>query len=180
MNAFDWINKIWQTVRCTKKGALFAETIHVGYAEGKEFRIFDDFSLADGGVKVIKFVSAVNFAVHNENVSIVSGEMKMETLTTGTEGGTFTAKTVFPKNMGTERPTPLYESQMAVSSGGTHTGGTLLQVSRMKTSGNSNFAANVGKDSSDVRTYPAGTYYIRFTATGAVVGVYNLVWEERV
>lgn len=63
-----------------------------------------------------------------------------------------------------------------------HTGGTELDVLRVKTAGNSQQGSSVGTTGSDERGVGANTYYFRLlnlSATDAVTGVMHVRWEER-
>jgi len=180
MNAYDYKNRVWRTLRSNRYAALFVETIHTGFVEGKEFRSFFDFSLSTGEVKVIKFVSPVPFIIHFQSFNVVEGELEFKSIAGATEAGTFNqAVPIFGKNRSAERPEPYYEGQITLNSGGTITGGVNSETVRLKTSGVSAHASTVGTDVTDVRFLPAGTYYLQFTATGTTRGVYTLSWEER-
>lgn len=180
MDNFDYKNKKWMTPRSTRYGGLFVENTHLGFVEGKEFRAFHDFSLANNGVSVLKFYAPIQFILHEQGFSLIEGELKFEALLGGTEGGSFsTAVPIFGKNRSSERPEPYYERQIVLTTGGTHTGGTNSETVRLKAANNSNFASTVGGVSTNIRFLPAGTYYLKFTATGATRGVYSITWEER-
>lgn len=73
---------------------------------------------------------------------------------------------------------------VVVDSGGTSTGGTVVEVVRLKTAAVAVQAATVGAFPSDERGLPAVTYHIKLESLSGVnttsTGVYSIFWEERV
>lgn len=154
---------------------LRVDQAQTGFFEGKEFRTYYEFNAA----RVFKIVVPVNTIVWQIAVNLLEGECKLETVVGGTEGGTFTPVTVFPRNNMTDRPLPYYTNQVLVSSGGTQTGGTVLDVLLNRTANNANFAQSVGSSSGDERGVAPNTYYFRLTVTGTTRGNLRFWWEER-
>jgi len=147
---------------------------------GREFRTFRDINLTDSTL-VIKGVVPIDLILFGLEVQLISGQLRVETVVGGTEGGSFSEPIpVYARNTMSERPTPFYEPQVVVTAGGTHTGGTVIDVLLNKTATNANFASSVGLAPGDERGVGAGTYYIRLIATGATVGTFKSRWEERV
>lgn len=147
-----------------------------GFFAGREFRMYREFSPA----VVIKAVVPINVILWDISISLTAGEARIETVAGGTEGGSFSETIpIFPRNTMSERPTPIYTPQVVLTAGGTHTGGTVLDVLLNKTGDNANFAASVGAASSDERGIGAGTYYFRVTTTGTTAGIIKARWEER-
>jgi hypothetical protein len=147
-----------------------------GFFAGREFRTFYEFSSSF----VIQVVAPVNTILFEISVALTSGEVRVESVTGGTPGGMFsTPLPVFARNTMTERPFPYYTPQVTAAVGGTHTGGTVLDVFKNKTADNANFAAGVGSGSSDERGVGPATYYIRVTVTGTTAGILKFRWEER-
>lgn len=155
---------------------------HTSFFAGREFRTYYEFNLATGASVTFKVVVAVNIILEGFVVDLVGGSLKVESLTGGTEGGTFsTVLPIMARNSMTERPTPLYTPQVAISAGGTVSGATVLDVFRLQTSGQGAQAGSVGTAGDDGRGIGPGTYYIRLSASGTdnTVGVTRLRWEER-
>lgn len=151
-----------------------------GFFAGRMFRTYRDFSITGGTTQVIKAVVPLNIILFGLDISSLSGTLVIETVVGGTEGGSFsTSIPIFPMNTMTERPTPIYVNQVVLSTGGTHTGGTVLDLLRIKAADNSNFAASVGSLASDERGVGANTYYYRLSATGDVSAIFKARWEER-
>jgi hypothetical protein len=156
------------------------DVAQTGFFAGREFRTFLELDMANGEVVVIRADVPVDIILFKLETSIVSGELRSETIIGGSEGGTFDQDLpIFPRNTMSERPTPIYEPLVDLTTGGTHTGGTLLDVVLNKTADNANFAGSVGAGTQDERGVGAGLYHFRLTATGAVRGIFRGQWEER-
>lgn len=146
---------------------------------GREFRTFKEFATATTATYVVKIVVPINTILSESLIQMESGTLRLETRTGGVEGGTFSETLpVFSANNMSEKPQPPYVGQVVMTAGGTLTGGTVLDVSRVKSADNSNFASTVGGQGGDVRGVAAGTYYWVFTLTG-FIGVVKARWEER-
>ena len=154
-----------------------------GFFAGREARTFKELNIAASGSYTMKFVSPVNFIVQLIEIAIESGTIRYESFAAGTEGGSYSETLpIILTNLMTERPTPLYVPLVAITAGGTITGGTALDITRIKANANTNQATSVGNTEDNVRGYPAGTYYVRLSnlsGTDAAVGTVKLRWEER-
>lgn len=153
-----------------------------GFFEGREFRSFYEFSIPAGQSVVLKFTSPVDFILFQQSLDVDSSSVKLTAEIGGTEGGTFSvALPVIGKNRMASRPAPHYVPKVTISSGGTYTGGTILEVVRVVSAGATAQQATVGAQISDERGLPAGSYYLRLAnfGNGAATGVYSLIWEER-
>jgi hypothetical protein len=150
------------------------------FFDGRQFRTFKELNIALAATYVIKAVTTKNIILYGLELFLTSGEIKLSTVTGGTEGGTFSETLpLFPRNTMSERPTPIYTSTTVLTAGGTHTGGTILDLLWEKTADNSNFAASVGAVPGDERGVGAGTYYFRLNAIVAATGVFKARFEER-
>lgn len=151
-----------------------------GFFEGREFRTFRDLNMSTGTTLVIKAVVPINIILFGLDINLLEGELRVETVAGGTEGGTFSETLpIFARNTTTERPEPLYSPQVVLAAGGTHTGGTILDVLVNKAGANAQQAGSVGVAQNDERGVGAATYYFRLTATGTVRGTFKARWEER-
>lgn len=154
-----------------------------GFFAGREFRTFTEINIAASTTFVVKAEVPINVILFGLKVVIESGQLRLATVAGGTAGGTFSGTLpIFARNNMTERPEPFYTSQVVLTSGGTHTGGTEIDVFRLKVNANTNQASTVGAESGDERGVAAATYYFRLqnlSATDAVVGVFSARWEER-
>lgn len=122
------------------------------------------------------------------NCQIDSGQLRITLRTGGTEGGTFnTPMPVIPVNtMVDPQDHRLYNglhhvSSLVVATGGTHTGGTILDVIRLKAADNSNFASAVGSGvQSELGVGPGTRYYVlENIGSGVCNGVIKSRFEER-
>lgn len=165
------------------KQRLRVDPGQTGFFEGREFRTFAELSIASGATFVMKVVSPINFILSSQTIDIDDGTLRFAAVAgAGTEGGSFsTTHTSIGKNRMTERPSPYYTSQIVITSGGTHTGGTEVEVIRIKAAGATSQTTTVSSSSDESRGLAAGTYYLRFQNTGAgsIAGVYTIWWEER-
>lgn len=147
---------------------------------GRQFRTFKELNIGLGATYVIKAVTTKDIILYGLELSLTSGEVKLSTVTGGTEGGVFSETLpIFPRNTMSERPTPIYTPTTVLTAGGTHTGGTVLDMLWVKIADNSNFAASVGATPGDERGVGAGTYYFRLNAIAASTGIFRARWEER-
>lgn len=154
------------------------DVAQTGFFAGREFRTFKEWTTATTATYVIKAVVPLDIILFELNVQPDEGAVRVETLVGGVEGGTFDESLpAFSTNTMTEKPQPPYVNQVALTAGGTLTGGTLLDPLRAKTSGNSNFASSVGATAAERGVGP-GTYYFRITLTG-FIGTFKARWEER-
>lgn len=151
-----------------------------GFFAGREFRTYKEISLAPAAVYVIKAVIPINVILYGLELTLITGQLRVETVVGGTEGGSF-AETlpIIARNTMSDRPTPFYTPVVALTAGGTLTGGTVIDVLLNKTADNANFAGSVGVGVGDERGIGAGTYYFRMTATGDTAGAFKARWEER-
>lgn len=149
-----------------------------GFFAGREFRTFKEWEVATTSSYVIKAVVPINIILFELNVQIEEGSVRIETVSGGTAGGTFSESLpIFATNNMSEKPQPAYVNAVTLTAGGTHTGGTVLDVLRAKASGNSNFSASVGSSIAE-RGVSANTYYFRITLTAAI-GTFKARFEER-
>lgn len=147
---------------------------------GREFRSFKEFNLTTGANYVIKAVVPLDVILFELSFTLTSGEVKLYTKTGGTEDGSFSETLpIIPRNSMSERPTPFYTPQTVLTAGGTHSGGTTLDLIWSKVSDNSNKASNSDASIGAERGIAAGTYYFIAQAVSAATGVIHARWEER-
>lgn len=163
----------------TTNPRLRVDVAETSFFEGREFRTFKEWSSSTTATYVVKVVTPVNLILQELNILCEEGTGRVRTIFGGSEGGTFAENLPkFSTNTMSEKPQPPYATQVLLTAGGTHDGaGTVLDVLRVKTSGNSNFSSSVGGVTS-VRGVGAGTYYFIFELS-AFVGLFKARWEER-
>lgn len=152
------------------------------FQDGREFRSYLELSVGAGLTQVIRVTAAVPFTLTKQALAIDDGTMRFAAIAgAGTPGGTYNVSIpVIGKNRQLTRPTPFYVSQITLDTGGTVTGGTEVEVFRLKAAAQSQQQTTVGGSVDTLRALPAGTYYLKFENTGAgtVAGIYTLEWQE--
>ena len=155
------------------------------FFQGREFRAFSEISLANGAVYEFKIVSTVDFIIYDQEVIGITGAVKQEFYTGGTQTVAFnTAVTSIPKNRMSSRPAPVYSSNVVITAGGTFTGGAKDEIlyAIVGTNNGQSTNASQSKDVHDARGFAAGTYYVRITnlnGAARATCVYKLWWCER-
>ena len=151
-----------------------------GFFAGREVRMFHEFTIASGTSRVIKIVAPIDTILQMFSVELELAEIRVELVSGGTEGGTFgTAIPTFKTN--TMSTASTYTPQVTMAYGGTHTGGTVVNVLTAYSGANKNKAtSSAGAETLPVG-FPSGTYYIRLINTDGAdaVGIFRAQWEER-
>jgi hypothetical protein len=154
-----------------------------GFFAGREFRTFKELNIAASETYVIKAVVPIDVILFGLTVQTEAGHLRLATVAGGTPAGTFSETLpIFGRNNMSERPMPFYVPQVVLTAGGTHTGGTEIDVLRLKANNNTNQASTVGSEGGDERGVAAATYHFRMqnlSATDAITGVFHARWEER-
>lgn len=155
-----------------------------GFFEGREFRTFAEFDIPSGQSLVLRFASSVDFILFSQNLSVDQGAIRLTAIVNGVSGGTWAALPVIGKNRMTSRRLyegGYYQSKATLESGGTMTGGAVVEVVRVVADNSTAQQSTVGGSVADERGLPAGTYHLRLEniSNGAAKGVYSLFWEER-
>lgn len=151
-----------------------------GFFAGREVRTFYEFSIASGARQVIKVVSPTDTVLQNLSVDLFLAEIRLELVVGGTEGGTFaTPLPIFKTN--TMSTASSYTPQVTMNRGGTHTGGTVVDLLEAIAGANQNRATPTGASEESPQGFSAGTFYIRLiNADGATAtGIFRARWEER-
>lgn len=153
-----------------------------GFYAGREFRTFKELSIAAAATYVIRFVTPINIILTGIELTIDNGQARAASVVGGTPGGSFAeVLPVLARNTMTERPLPIYQPQVVIAAGGTHVGGTELDVVRLKVENASAAASSVGNREQDERGLGPNTFYIRIqnNGVGLLEGTFNARWEER-
>lgn len=161
---------------------LRVDSGQTGFFEGREFRTFYELNISSGASVYIKFTSPINFIIFEQSLTLDSGSVRFTALTGATSVGSYSdTLPVIGKNRMTTRKAPFYVSQASLVTGGTATGGTIVELFRVVAANATSQQQTVLGAASTERGLPAGTYYLRFENIGnsAATGVYSLIWEER-
>lgn len=151
-----------------------------GFFAGREFRTFYEFSIASGATKVIKVVSTVDTILQTFGAELDLAELRVELRVGGTEGGTFnTALPILKSN--TMSTASDYSSNITMNVGGTHTGGTLVDLLTLISGANANKAISSSATEELPQGFSAGTFYIKLINTdgNTANGIFRARWEER-
>lgn len=159
---------------------LRVDSGQTGFFAGREARTFYEFSIATGASQVIKVVSPVDTVVQIFGVELDLAEMRVELVIGGTEGGTFdTALPIFKTN--TMSSSSDYTPQITMSLGGTHTGGTVVDLLTAISGDKLQKSTSVTVSETLPLAFSAGTFYIRLINTdgATAAGIFRARWEER-
>lgn len=161
---------------------LRVDVAQTGFFAGREARSFHEFTLGNNASMIIKVVAPLDVILFEVGATITAGELQITTkLADGTEGGAFdTSLPVIPTNTMSSVPTPVYSHVVTITTGGTYSGGTVIDMLHLKTDANSNKSLSVGERTGSERGIAAGSYYYELQAGSAgATGVFSGRWEER-
>lgn len=147
---------------------------------GREARTFYQFSIPSGTTQVIKVVSQSDTIVQSFGVELDLAEIRVELVVGGTEGGTFnTPLPIFKTN--TMSTASDYTPTVTMNRGGTHTGGTVVDLLAAISGANANKSVSQSTSEESPQGFSAGTFYIRLTNTdgNTAEGIFRARWEER-
>jgi hypothetical protein len=171
---------------------VLVEPGQTAFMEGREFRAYKELNIAVSATYVVKVVVAVNTVLSSFTFDIDAGWLKAASRVGGTPGGSF-SETITPiaaNNMSAGKNHrsdfgaghgSVYSVQNLITAGGTHTGGTELDVVRIKCAGDSKQSSSVGNVLFDIRGIAANTYYLvmQNLGTDIITGTLKMRWEER-
>lgn len=159
---------------------LRVDSGQTGFFAGREFRTFYEFSIASGAQIVIKVTAPVNTIVQTFGAELDLAELRVELRYGGTESGTFeTPLPLFKTN--TMSTASSYVGQVQFLTGGTHTGGTVVDLLTLISGANRNKASAASASENLPQGFSSGTYYIHLINTdgATATGIFRAQWEER-
>lgn len=149
--------------------------------QGLQYRTFREINIPNGATLVLRVNAAVNTVLYDVSLTLDAGAVRLRTMTGGTEGGAFSeALPIIRKNTMTD--CPLIPAQNAITAGGTHAGGTDIDIIRLVAANATAQQSSVGSKAFDQRGVGPGVYYWVLTniaPSGAATGVFSSFWEER-
>jgi hypothetical protein len=151
-----------------------------GFFAGREARTFYEFSIPSGQSQVIKVVSLTDTIVQTFSLELDLASLRLELVVGGTEGGTFaTPLPIFKTN--TMSTASDYVPQVTMNRGGTHTGGTVVDLLTAISGANANKAVSQTATEALPQGFAEGTFYIRLINTdgATATGIFRARWEER-
>lgn len=151
-----------------------------GFFAGREFRVLRELNIASGATQVLKIVSPINSILYAFSVDLTLSQLRVELVAGGTESGIFNSG-ITPLKTNQMTTASNYASQVTFATGGSHTGGTVIDAFDIVSGSNVNKAIVQQVDESQPLGFNAGTYYIRMHNTdGATAnGFLKLRYEER-
>lgn len=161
---------------------LRVDTGQTGFFEGREFRTFWEVNLPAGSSRYFKFTSPVDFILTEQSLALDSGSARFTAITGAIDSGTYNVPLpIIGKNRMASRKAPYYNPQVTILTGGSATGGTIVELFRVVAANATAQQQTVLGANSTERGLPAGTYHLRIEniGSGAATGVYTLIWEER-
>lgn len=159
---------------------LRVENGQTGFFAGREVFMFHEFSLPTATSQVIKVVSPINTLVQRFTAELDLASLRVELVYGGTEGGTF--NTAIPvRRTNTMTTAENYTPQVTMHIGGTHTGGTVVDVLTLISGDKLQKSTAVTASEEYPLGFPAGTYYIRLINTDSATAtcIFRARWEER-
>jgi hypothetical protein len=147
---------------------------------GRQRFTFYQYSIASGQSQVIKVVTPVDTIVQQFGATLNIAALRIQLVVGGTEGGTFnTPLPILQTN--TMSTAGIYQSQITMNVGGTHTGGTVVDILELYAGTPARQAVATSATEQEPFGFAAGTYYIRLVnIDGATAtGIFKARWEER-
>jgi hypothetical protein len=161
---------------------LRVDIAQTGFFRGREFRTFYEYSIASGSSVTLKISSPIDFILFSQVLTVGAGDIRFVATINATEATSFTVDVpVIAKNRMTSIPSPAYVCPITVKNGGTITGGTIVEIFRIHTSGGTGQESTVGGEQGSERGLSAGNYYLTLQNTGNTTstGVFSCWWECR-
>jgi hypothetical protein len=147
---------------------------------GRQRFTFYQYSIPTTETQVIKVVAGVDTLLQSFGATLNVAALRVELVSGGTESGTFgTPLPILPTN--TMTTVGQYTSQVTMATGGTHSGGTVIDVLDLFAGVPARQAVAASATESEPLGFAPGTYYIRLINTdgATATGVFKARWEER-
>lgn len=172
--------KVLMTDNNGQYARLRVDVGQTGFFAGREFRVLKELSIESGATQVLKIVSPINSILYAFGVELTLSQLRVELVVGGTESGTFNS-VITPLKTNQMTTASNYASQVTFATGGSHTGGTVIDAFDIVSGSNVNKAIVQQVDENQPLGFSAGTYYIRMHNTdGATAnGFLKLRYEER-
>lgn len=146
---------------------------------GRQAFTFYQFNIPTGQTRVIKVIAPVDTLVQSFGANLNVASLRIELVVGGTEGGTFDTPLSILKtnNMTTAGD---YTAQVTMATGGTHTGGTIVDVLELLSGTPPRQAVASSANENEPFGFAPGTYYIRLINTDGAnaTGIFRARWEE--
>ena len=160
-------------------GRMFVDVGGFNPVANRDYFMFHEYSIAAGATEVIKVAITSDTVMKAFSIKVMSGKARVEIVAGGTAGGSFSQSIpIFPVN-GMSSAIPR-NSTTVMTSGGTQTGGTVMDLFLVNTGDNVQQSSGVTSGEDFAIGFPAGTYYIRVTNTdnSTAAGLIKALWTE--
>jgi hypothetical protein len=152
-----------------------------GFFAGREFRTLYDFTLAEGATFVLRAETSVDVVLYDFTVDLELGDIEVELVGGGTEGGAFSIVLPIQKtnNMTTASD---YIGNVAMTASGTHTGGTTFDKFRILVGDNLSKTGTKTASEEYPIGFAPGVYYVKLknlAGNKQAKGIFRARWEER-
>lgn len=154
----------------SRLGVLLTDSVSPGLWAGNTFRVYKEFAANT----VVRFIADTPFALDAQSLIVLEGEARLEIVTGGTPGGSWTPiPTHFNKKLIGTPVAPTF----VIEFGGTHTGGNEREVLLAKggVGGNASSSESLSQGK---RLLPAGTYYMRIIVSGTTRGMHAIEYDK--
>jgi len=143
---------------------------------GYDYRAFYNVSVLTLETLVIKVVATKDSIVRLLGLEVLTNALTLELVSGGTEGGSFSTPVLTYASNQTS-VCPVRPSGVTMSTGGTHTGGTVIESLSGAVTNQSNQA--IVEDEQPLG-FSAGTFYLRFVNSGnqTATATFRARWEE--
>lgn len=152
-----------------------------GFFAGREFLTFHEFSIPSGQSITIRATALNDVYLQKFIVDLWTAELRIEFYAGGTSTGTYNVALPVLRSNTTTGIDETYTSQTTLDTGGSFTGGTLVDLIQLFAVSNPAKGSAVEGGGDDVLGFAAGVYHIKLTNINSVNanGVFKARWEER-
>ena len=143
---------------------------------GREFRTFQQFTLAPAASVAVRVITPINIILLNASFSSEGSSLEVQLRVGGIAAGPWTPMPILRKS--TMTSTPVIATQLTIDYDGAHAGGTLIDVLRVVAGNKTSSQTGVGSE----RGVGPGTYYYVLTNVGNQQStvIMSGEWEERI
>ena len=152
-----------------------------GFFAGREFLTFYEFSILTGQSITIKATALNDVFLQRFLVDLWTADLRVELYAGGTVSGTYNVSLPILRSNTTVGIDTSYTSQTTMTTGGSFTSGTLVDVMQLFAVSNPAKGSAVEGGNDAVLGFIAGNYFIKLININSVTatGVFKARWEER-
>lgn len=160
---------------------LRVDVDQTGFFAGREFFTFHEFSIPSGQSITIRATSLTDVYLQKFTVDLWTAELRIEFFAGGTSSGVYNTNLPVLRSNMTSTIDSTYNSQTTLNTGGSFSGGTLVDLIQLYAVSNPAKGSAVEGGGDAVLGFAAGVYHIKLTNINSVAanGVFKARWEER-